>query len=387
MLATSSCHSLHLQASPKTKLSLRIRLRPRKNEEAAGAKSSTLNEQVSDLTQDEGDEVSKMLSLRRAHLTRLSPRRASTRLYKRPTSSSRPRSHLGRDLAFKNLGSAHFRLSSSFLGPNHLGRDRVFWDSPWPTSREGRLRSPFDSTSSATDYKVVRIVSFKLQTRVEVCSAISDCWRQIQVMDLCFYIHKLSCEVIVNGASYWLLSTASNHCLCFTWFDVQHEAFVMLLGLDFSGLDFSGFYEGTSVHWKLMDWNDNADVVVCGSGNPYVDVWMIDDCCGGESNWCDVTPDVHFQNDLGLDSFDNVEIVLALEEKFELEIPNKETNKIDSCFLAIEMRNFEVKITLKKMKSNKVLGPDGIPIEAWKYLDDIVLVDETREEVNTKLET
>ncbi|KAF5952725.1 hypothetical protein HYC85_010669 [Camellia sinensis] len=261
---------------------------------------------------------------------------------------------------------------------------------------------------------VVRIVSFKLQTRVEAYSTISDCWREIQVMDLRFYIHKLSCEAIVNGSPYWLLSTASNHCLCFTWFDVQNEAFVML-----PRLDFSGFYDRTSVHWKLMDWKDNAAVVVCGLGNPCVDVWMMEDYCGGESNWCkkfvigpvlgverfgllqcmkngeiiakdargDVTLDVHFQSDLRLDSFDNVEIVLALEEQFELEIPNKETNKIDSCFLAIEIRNFEVKITLKKMKSNKVLGPDGIPIEAWKYLDDIVLVDETREEVNTKLET
>ncbi|KAI8028104.1 hypothetical protein LOK49_LG02G00922 [Camellia lanceoleosa] len=85
------------------------------------------------------------------------------------------------------------------------------------------------------------------------------------------------------------------------------------------GFDFSGFYDETSVHWKLMDWKDNAVMVVCGPGNP-----------------CNVTPDVHFQKDLGLDSFDNVEIVLALEEEFELKIPNKETNKIDSCFLAIE---------------------------------------------------
>ncbi|KAF5952729.1 hypothetical protein HYC85_010673 [Camellia sinensis] len=193
-------------------------------------------------------------------------------------------------------------------------------------------------------------------------------------MDLRFYIHKLSCEVIVNGAPYWLLSTSSNHCLCFTWFDVQNEAFVML-----PGLDFSGFYDGTSVHWKLTDWKENAAVVVCGPGNPCVDVWMIEDCRGAESNWCkkfvirpvlgverfwllqctkngeiiaedargrrnvvdftkesDVTLDVHFQKDLGLDSFDNVEIVLAPEEEFELDISNKETDKIDSCFLAIE---------------------------------------------------
>ncbi|KAJ7965030.1 Acyl carrier protein [Quillaja saponaria] len=49
-----------------------------------------------------------------------------------------------------------------------------------------------------------------------------------------------------------------------------------------------------------------------------------------------VTPDVHFQRDLGLDSLDNVEIVMALEEEFKLEIPDKEADKIDSCNLAIE---------------------------------------------------
>ncbi|XP_031126552.1 acyl carrier protein 1, mitochondrial-like [Ipomoea triloba] len=49
-----------------------------------------------------------------------------------------------------------------------------------------------------------------------------------------------------------------------------------------------------------------------------------------------VTPDVHFQKDLGLDSLDNVEIVMALEEEFKLEIPDKEAVRIDSCTLAIE---------------------------------------------------
>ncbi|KAI7980665.1 hypothetical protein LOK49_LG02G00912 [Camellia lanceoleosa] len=49
-----------------------------------------------------------------------------------------------------------------------------------------------------------------------------------------------------------------------------------------------------------------------------------------------VTPDVHFHEDLGLDSLDNMQIVMALEEEFKLEIPNKEADKIDSCFLAIE---------------------------------------------------
>ncbi|XP_020266223.1 acyl carrier protein 1, mitochondrial-like [Asparagus officinalis] len=49
-----------------------------------------------------------------------------------------------------------------------------------------------------------------------------------------------------------------------------------------------------------------------------------------------VTPEVHFQKDLGLDSLDNVEIVMALEEEFKLEIPDKEADKIDSTALAIE---------------------------------------------------
>lgn len=49
-----------------------------------------------------------------------------------------------------------------------------------------------------------------------------------------------------------------------------------------------------------------------------------------------VTSDVHFQKDLGLDSLDTVEIVMALEEEFKLAIPDEEADKIDSCNLAIE---------------------------------------------------
>ena len=49
-----------------------------------------------------------------------------------------------------------------------------------------------------------------------------------------------------------------------------------------------------------------------------------------------VSPNVHFQKDLGLDSLDTVEIVMALEEEFKLEIPDNEADKIASCDLAIE---------------------------------------------------
>lgn len=49
-----------------------------------------------------------------------------------------------------------------------------------------------------------------------------------------------------------------------------------------------------------------------------------------------MTEETHFQKDLGLDSLDSVEIVIALEEEFKLEIPDKEAVNIDSCKLAIE---------------------------------------------------
>jgi NADH dehydrogenase (ubiquinone) 1 alpha/beta subcomplex 1 len=49
-----------------------------------------------------------------------------------------------------------------------------------------------------------------------------------------------------------------------------------------------------------------------------------------------VTPDAHFQNDLGLDSLDTVEIVMALEEEFKFEIPDNEADKISTVSLAID---------------------------------------------------
>ncbi|XP_040999428.1 acyl carrier protein 2, mitochondrial-like [Juglans microcarpa x Juglans regia] len=49
-----------------------------------------------------------------------------------------------------------------------------------------------------------------------------------------------------------------------------------------------------------------------------------------------VTPNANFQNDLGLDSLDAVEIVMALEEEFGFEIPDNEADKINSINLAVE---------------------------------------------------
>jgi len=42
----------------------------------------------------------------------------------------------------------------------------------------------------------------------------------------------------------------------------------------------------------------------------------------------DVTQDASFVDDLGADSLDTVELVMALEEEFGLEIPDEEAEKI-----------------------------------------------------------
>jgi len=41
-----------------------------------------------------------------------------------------------------------------------------------------------------------------------------------------------------------------------------------------------------------------------------------------------VTPESKFVDDLGADSLDTVELVMALEEEFEIEIPDDQSDKI-----------------------------------------------------------
>ncbi|RRT46289.1 hypothetical protein B296_00008071 [Ensete ventricosum] len=50
----------------------------------------------------------------------------------------------------------------------------------------------------------------------------------------------------------------------------------------------------------------------------------------------EVTPNSHFHKDLGLDSLDTVEVVMALEEEFGFEIPDNEADKIDSINVAVD---------------------------------------------------
>ncbi len=49
----------------------------------------------------------------------------------------------------------------------------------------------------------------------------------------------------------------------------------------------------------------------------------------------EVKPEASFVNDLGADSLDTVELVMALEESFDLEIPDEEAEKIQNVGQAI----------------------------------------------------
>jgi acyl carrier protein len=53
-------------------------------------------------------------------------------------------------------------------------------------------------------------------------------------------------------------------------------------------------------------------------------------------NEADVKNDSSFVNDLGADSLDTVELVMALEEEFETEIPDEEAEKITTVQQAVD---------------------------------------------------
>ncbi len=50
----------------------------------------------------------------------------------------------------------------------------------------------------------------------------------------------------------------------------------------------------------------------------------------------EVTPTASFVDDLGADSLDQVELVMAFEEAFDIEIPDEDAEKIQTVKAAIE---------------------------------------------------
>ena len=55
-----------------------------------------------------------------------------------------------------------------------------------------------------------------------------------------------------------------------------------------------------------------------------------------------VTPQSNFANDLGADSLDTVEFVMALEEEFDIEIPDEAAEKITTVQEAVDYINNKV---------------------------------------------
>ena len=58
-----------------------------------------------------------------------------------------------------------------------------------------------------------------------------------------------------------------------------------------------------------------------------------------------VTPDASFANDLQADSLDVVELVMALEEEFDIEIPDDAAEQIDTVGKAADYINEKVGAT------------------------------------------
>ncbi|MCA2618333.1 MULTISPECIES: acyl carrier protein [unclassified Microcystis] len=58
-----------------------------------------------------------------------------------------------------------------------------------------------------------------------------------------------------------------------------------------------------------------------------------------------VTPEASFANDLAADSLDVVELVMGLEEEFDIEIPDEAAEQIDTVGKAVEYINEKVGAT------------------------------------------
>jgi acyl carrier protein len=60
-------------------------------------------------------------------------------------------------------------------------------------------------------------------------------------------------------------------------------------------------------------------------------------------NEADIKNESSFVDDLGADSLDTVELVMALEEEFECEIPDEDAEKITTVQQAMDYVNANVK--------------------------------------------
>ena len=59
----------------------------------------------------------------------------------------------------------------------------------------------------------------------------------------------------------------------------------------------------------------------------------------------EVTPSASFVDDLGADSLDRVELVMAFEEQFDIEIPDEDAEKISTVKEAVEYIDKHAKVS------------------------------------------
>ena len=76
----------------------------------------------------------------------------------------------------------------------------------------------------------------------------------------------------------------------------------------------------------------------------------------------EVTPEATFIEDLGADSLDTVELVMAFEEEFGIEMPDEEAENITSVGEAIEYIDEHAK---KKQAGKRGDGPGESSSPAW----------------------
>lgn len=79
---------------------------------------------------------------------------------------------------------------------------------------------------------------------------------------------------------------------------------------------FDSWAQGSKALTQLVVYSDN--------------IWLILLDFIQVSDTSKVGPSAHFSNDLGLDSLDTVEVVMAIEEEFSIEIPDKDADAIHS---------------------------------------------------------
>lgn len=60
-------------------------------------------------------------------------------------------------------------------------------------------------------------------------------------------------------------------------------------------------------------------------------------------NLVDIKAESNFADDLGADSLDTVELVMALEDEFEIEIPDEQAEKIGTVQQAVDYATAHIK--------------------------------------------